>query len=207
MPSRVTTIDSSTQADKAKSGEESLGIHGLCSNPCAHTCHYPQVSWGIAGQGGADWLREELDQGFGVSGYRCGVVIGGDDGALDEDGVGGHGLDPGGAVGGVSGDGAEGFGFGFVGADEVPGFQVEAGEDGLEFFGGGWVVEVAADGVGDAGLVEGFGGCSAFGAGGVDPDLHGGAPERLGVEPEFGGALQHQDQQGDVDREAEEAGG
>ena len=36
-------------------------------------------------------------------------------------------------MGGVSGDCAEWFGLGFVGADEVPGFQVEAGQELGEF--------------------------------------------------------------------------
>jgi hypothetical protein len=91
-------------------------------------------------------------------------------------------------------------------ADYVPGVEVEADQDGGQFFHGGWVVEVPAYGVGDARLVEGLGGGSAFRAGGIDPDLHGTSPSAV-VEPEFGGALEHEDQQGDVNGEAEEAGG
>lgn len=114
---------------------------------------------------------EEAGEGFWVSGDGGGVVVGGDDGALDEDGVGDHAGDPVGAVGLVSGQVGQQGGGGFVEAGGVPGVEVQAGEDLGEFLGGGWVVEVAADRVGDAGLVEGGGGGLALGAGGVDPDF------------------------------------
>ena len=72
---------------------------------------------------------EEAVEGFWVSGDDCGAVVGGEDGALDQDGVGDQGLDPVGAVGVVLGERRHGFSCRFVEAGDVPGLQIEASQD------------------------------------------------------------------------------